>query len=237
MANCVKTFYGAWVGPGPSYFRVVAEVWDCGDSGSGHNLRLRRWVQVNDVGNFNGTVLATSWAGSINLYGPGAYYGLSETGNYHIEYGARFYFGSENAAANYTGRAYYDSRTTVSYTVPIPTYKISYDANGGTGAPGVQTKTHGKNLTLSNTKPTRSGHEFLGWSTSKTATTPDYLAEGTYTRNASTTLYAVWKRKGRLYLVQDGKVKKGRAYLYTSGKKHVGIPWMKVNGVWRKGGA
>ena len=35
------------------------------------------------------------------------------------------------------------------------TYTVSYNANGGTGAPGNQTKTHGKTLTLSTTKPTK----------------------------------------------------------------------------------
>ena len=40
---------------------------------------------------------------------------------------------------------------------------MSYDANGGTGAPAAQTKTHGTALTLSSTKPTRTGYTFLGW--------------------------------------------------------------------------
>lgn len=35
------------------------------------------------------------------------------------------------------------------------TYTVSYNANGGTGAPGNQTKTHGETLTLSTTKPTK----------------------------------------------------------------------------------
>lgn len=34
-------------------------------------------------------------------------------------------------------------------------YTVSYDANGGSGAPGNQIKTHGVNLTLSSTKPTK----------------------------------------------------------------------------------
>jgi len=35
-------------------------------------------------------------------------------------------------------------------------YTVSYNANGGSGAPGSQTKNYGSNLTLSSTKPTRS---------------------------------------------------------------------------------
>ena len=75
----------------------------------------------------------------------------------------------------------------------IYTYTISYNANGGSGAPGSQTKTHGVNLTLSSTKPTRTGYTFLGWSTSSSATSASYSAGGTFTTNADTTLYAVWK--------------------------------------------
>ena len=72
-------------------------------------------------------------------------------------------------------------------------YKVSYDANGGTGAPAAQTKTHGTALTLSSTKPTRTGYTFLGWAASKTATSAQYQPGGSYTANAAVTLYAVWK--------------------------------------------
>lgn len=73
------------------------------------------------------------------------------------------------------------------------TYNIYYNANGGSGAPSSQVKTEGKTLTLSSTKPTRTGYTFLGWSTSKTATSATYSAGGSYTSNSSVTLYAVWK--------------------------------------------
>lgn len=73
------------------------------------------------------------------------------------------------------------------------TYTVSFNANGGTGAPSSQTKTYGTNLTLSSTVPTRTNYTFKGWSTSNTATTPTYSAGGTYSANASATLYAVWE--------------------------------------------
>lgn len=90
-----------------------------------------------------------------------------------------------------------DSATkAVSFSVSVPawtSYKITYNANGGSGAPSVQTKWKDQTLTLSSTKPTRTGHSFLGWSTSKTATSATYSAGGSYTANAAATLYAVWK--------------------------------------------
>jgi len=81
----------------------------------------------------------------------------------------------------------------VGYLNLFDTYSITYNANGGTGAPGPQTKTYSVNLTLSLTKPTRIGYEFLGWSTSSTATTVQYTAGGTYGTDDSATFYAVWK--------------------------------------------
>lgn len=80
------------------------------------------------------------------------------------------------------------------YTIPaLASYTISYNANGGSGAPGSQTKWYGKTLTLSSTKPTRTGYTFLGWATSSTATSATYAAGGSYTANSGATLYAVWK--------------------------------------------
>ena len=74
----------------------------------------------------------------------------------------------------------------------VTTYTISYDANGGSGAPASQTKTHDVKLDLRTAIPRRSGYTFLGWSTSSTATTPTYYGGGIYTTNASAILYAVW---------------------------------------------
>lgn len=85
---------------------------------------------------------------------------------------------------------------TVSFSVSVPawtSYTIKYNANGGSGAPSSQTKWKDQALTLSTTKPTRTGYSFLGWSTSSTATTATYSAGGSYTTNAAATLYAVWK--------------------------------------------
>lgn len=72
------------------------------------------------------------------------------------------------------------------------TYTVSYNANGGTGAPSSQTKTYGKTLTLSSTKPTRANYIFVGWGISASSTTASYQPGGSYTANSGVTLYAVW---------------------------------------------
>ena len=82
----------------------------------------------------------------------------------------------------------------VTFTVPALTkYTITYNANGGSGAPGATYKYYGKTASLSSTKPTRTGYTFKGWSTSSTATSATWSAGGSYTTNASDTLYAVWE--------------------------------------------
>lgn len=77
---------------------------------------------------------------------------------------------------------------------PYAKYTISYNANGGSGAPSAQTKTYGTDLTLSSTKPTRSGYTFMGWGTSANDTSVDYAAGASYTSNSAITLYAIWSK-------------------------------------------
>ena len=72
------------------------------------------------------------------------------------------------------------------------TYTVSYNANGGSGAPGNQTKTHGVTLTLSSMIPTRTNYTFKGWATSASGGVA-YYAGGSYTANVGATLYAVWE--------------------------------------------
>lgn len=93
------------------------------------------------------------------------------------------------AGANYTA----NSSATLYAVWKANTYTVSYNANGGTGAPGNQTKTYGKALTLSTTKPTRTNYNFKGWGTSASATTVSYASGASYTANAAITLYAVWE--------------------------------------------
>ena len=100
------------------------------------------------------------------------------------------YFRAVDAAGN---------EKVVSKNATVSSYTVTYNANGGTGAPASQTAISGVNLTLSNTEPTRTGYTFLGWSISNTATTATYAKGATYTANRSVTLYAIWKsEKGTL---------------------------------------
>ena len=95
---------------------------------------------------------------------------------------------SYNSGATYTANA----ATTLYAVWNQITYTVSYNANGGSGAPSAQTKKYGTALTLSSTKPTRANYTFKGWATSSTGGVA-YSAGGRYTANAKVTLYAVWE--------------------------------------------
>ena len=75
---------------------------------------------------------------------------------------------------------------------------LSYDANGGAGAPGPQTQnvTKGQSatFTVSSTVPTREGYTFKGWSTVKGGEVA-YTGGNSITISKDTTLYAVWEEK------------------------------------------
>ncbi len=80
-------------------------------------------------------------------------------------------------------------------SVTIPGYVISFDANGGEGAPDSQKKSKNTPIYLSSLVPTRSGYSFQGWSTDKNAQTAEYKAGGKYSADQGAVLYAVWKKE------------------------------------------
>lgn len=75
-----------------------------------------------------------------------------------------------------------------------PSHTVSFNANGGSGAPGNVTKWWGESLTIPNTKPTRANYTFLGWSETADGTA-QYQPGQSYvgTSDSNYTLYAVWK--------------------------------------------
>ena len=153
---------------------------------------------------------------------------------------------SASGGASYSpGGSYTDNASVTLYAVwsenAPTTYSVYYNANGGTGAPSSQTKTHGVTLTLRTGVPTRSGYTFLGWGTSSGATTPSYQPGGAYTSNSSITLYAVWledetpppETSGVMYLADNGLVS-GAPYIAGGGITS-GVSYIAVDGVLKEG--
>lgn len=111
-------------------------------------------------------------------------------------------FSKWNTAANGTGTSYapgasYTANTAATLYAQWTAnkYTVTYDANGGTGAPAAQTKTYGQSITITSAEPTRARYRFLGWAESKSATSVQYSAGGTYSKaiTSNVTLYAVWE--------------------------------------------
>ena len=79
----------------------------------------------------------------------------------------------------------------------FPVY-LGYDANNGTNAPDGSSAEivagNSATFTISDSVPTRTGYDFLGWSTNKDATSSEYSSGGSITISSNTTLYAVWKK-------------------------------------------
>ena len=74
-------------------------------------------------------------------------------------------------------------------------YLVTFDANGGEGAPISRVKIHGLALYLSMDGPTREGYTHVGWSEDPFAKTVTYTPDTfVYLEERSVTLYAVWKK-------------------------------------------
>ena len=93
----------------------------------------------------------------------------------------------------YNGTLNVTAATTVTVTYAKLTYSISYNANGGSGAPTAETKNYGEPLILSSTVPTRTGYTFQNWNTKSDGTGDSYDSGASYTANAAATLYAQWE--------------------------------------------
>jgi uncharacterized repeat protein (TIGR02543 family) len=73
-----------------------------------------------------------------------------------------------------------------------PSFKITFNGNGGTGTMAQQSVVQGTNVTLSVNTFTRAGHQFAGWATTPTGTAT-YQNQAVYTMGSSDIdLYALW---------------------------------------------
>ena len=129
----------------------------------------------------------------------------------------------ESWTKGYSGKSTY---TFYAQWKSAPTYTVTYDKNGGNWAPSSQTKTHGVDLTLATAHPARSSdsagsytvsldpnggtvektsysvprtndYTFRNWNTKADGSGTSYEAGGTYSANASVTLYAQYDRTTR----------------------------------------
>lgn len=78
---------------------------------------------------------------------------------------------------------------TIAKAVVSNEWTVTYDANGGEGAPDPDVVTKGGSITISTTEPTRAGYTFEGWTLTRDG---NDIVSGEYTPTANVTLYAKW---------------------------------------------
>lgn len=64
---------GGWAGPAPSLFRVVVEFTHGDYKDDSAHVYRRAYVECAGGSDFRGTILSTSWAGQVRIYGGGTY--------------------------------------------------------------------------------------------------------------------------------------------------------------------
>ena len=146
--------------------------------------------------NYGMTATSGSSTATINKFGTSSSGGSGTlTGTYAISGNGSKAMSVSVIFKNFNNDNGKSATKSVSVNVTVPawtSYTVSYNANGGSGAPTSQTKWKDQTLTLSSTKPTRTGYAFQGWATSASGSV-SYAAGASYTANAGATLYAVWK--------------------------------------------
>lgn len=169
------------------------------------HVRLRPTIQTRDLE----LAVGDSWQPSDSLVSmsdhAGAEVGLDDAEHARVEhdvdtslpgtYAVRFYHHYAGNAAS--GGDYETSRAA---TVAVTgTYRVAYDANGGTDAPDAE-ETRAAAATLetavSSKEPTREGFAFVGWNTKADGTGTAYDAGAHLSlpyANHDLTLYAQWK--------------------------------------------
>lgn len=142
------------------------------------NVAGEKWTGKTTIGGISGTKRVASGTKTISKKTSSQKISFSVSFAFNITWGGK-YGGTKSA----DGSISVGAKTS---------YKVSYNANGGSGAPSAQTKWHGTNITISTVKPTRTGYTFQGWGTSASGSVV-YEPGDSYSKNASDTLYAIWK--------------------------------------------
>lgn len=105
--------------------------------------------------------------------------------------------------AYYPGGYYSENGSTTLFAVwEEARYTLSFDANGGSGAPSDLVKRYNESVSLPTSQPIRQGYTFRGWSTDPSAASVSYTPGSVYADNRSVRFYAVWEKIPEQYSVQ-----------------------------------
>lgn len=164
------------------YLRVQCVAWSSGAMDVHANGHV---TATNDSDGWWEGTFSNSAGSEFTFYQWDTWYGR-DTSARSVSFGATF-----NVTGGFGNGS---SSATATVSLPAkPSWKVTYSANGGSGAPSPQTKWAGDTLTLSKTVPSRANHEFLGWATSASGAA-SYQPGGSYVADAPLALYAVWRQ-------------------------------------------
>lgn len=219
--TAVKTFtnsYGVSVHADTDWTVIShSATWNRGTTAGAHSVQLKI---TSAKGSWGGTSITSSVSISVpalasytvSFNGNGASSGstAAQTKYYNINLALRsngfsksgysfMGWGTSASAtsASYANGATYSANAGITlYAIWRKTITVSYNANGGSGAPAAQTgyaynNAYATSITLSGTVPTRTGYTCDGWATS--AGGAKYYSKSTsYSFDSSRTLYAHW---------------------------------------------
>ncbi len=161
-------------------------------------------------------VLAASTTGGGNVYAySGGYENLANQRFYIYRMFGGYYFCPEHSNGNNMldmSESTYNLEiwgvsavewTPQQFMIDTDVYTISYDANGGTGAPPTKIKRFQQDISISEEIPERENYRFLGWSTDANASQADYFPGNHYSDDQNLTLYAVWLLQSKYQLMFD----------------------------------
>lgn len=189
---------GGSVTPTSKSFSRTFSVWNTNSSGTGTNYNPGGTFSTNA-----NTTLYAIWSSATvsNLPTP------TKANNAFVGW-----FTSTSGGTRISNGSKISSNTTV-YAIWQEIYTISYNANGGSGAPASQLKQYGVDLTLTSSQPSANKQititlnpnggtvsptsinkacSFVRWNTNAAGTGTNYNSGSTYTANANATLYAQW---------------------------------------------
>lgn len=173
--------------------------------GWGHPDDLRHYYNKTPEGLYR-NVYVYAGTGISSVSGGGTYvYGAWATISATCSTGYDFSYWLNSSTSSSFGVKVTSDLSYTAYGKP-QTHTVSYNANGGTGAPGNQTKTYGYVLTLSTQKPTRTGYIFNYWDGSDGGT---YYPGSSFGTDADTVMTAHWTPI--TYYVSYNKNKPGKA--------------------------
>lgn len=130
-----------------------------------------------------------SWA-TRTYYRQNTAYDVSFTVSWDSD---EFYTYDQDGSGN--GGSFGARSFTFKYTIPaLPYNYITYNANGGFGAPAQHRKQNDNSIRIADA-PYRVGYKFIKWNTSQDGTGTSYNPGQLYSTNSDLTLYAQWEQE------------------------------------------